>query len=201
MIDKQAYRQQHFHHVMIFHLSDRRSRILLAIFPSVALGLLNDFWLAPLYQRSTGWFYLADVTQWVLVPLLVWFFVLRKSHINLKECGLDFTPLRARRFESLGLCLLVIFLLWTTYTAVRGIANRFLWPYAGSFGYGLAASSSPGWHALAVTYFSATAALVEEVVFRGLPWMYLALNSKSHRNFLYVTVPSLIFGLVGIIRG
>ncbi len=173
---------------------DRRSILLFAIFPSLAFGLLNDFWLDSIYRQGVGWFYLGDILQWIVVPGLVWLFILHPAGIKPKDFGLDFAQYRQRPFETLGLFLFVALLLWVAYEPIKNIAYRYLWKYAGTFGYGNLVPASFPWHVFVVAYFAATAAVVEEVVFRGLSWAYVSLVvPKSNRNFLYITITSLLF--------
>jgi Type II CAAX prenyl endopeptidase Rce1-like len=176
---------------------DKRTLFLLASFPSFALEMLNQFWLEPAYELGVGWFYLVDLLQWVATPLLVWFLLLRPSGVMLKDFGLDFSPYRGKLLESSGRFAFVTFLLWIADFPVRHIAYRYLWQYAGTFGYGNAIPASLPWHGLVVVYFAITAGFIEEIVFRGLPWAYLSRTIRGPGlNFWYITLTSLLFAAV-----
>jgi membrane protease YdiL (CAAX protease family) len=179
---------------MSAHSLDRRSTLLLAIFPSLAIGLLNQFYLELVYRQGHVWYFLADAGQWVVTPILVWLFVLRPAWIKPKDFGLRLPILGDRPFESVVLFLLVSVLLWFTYGTVRDISYYIFWPYAGTFGYEDAIPKSFPWNILVVTYYALTAAFVEEVVFRGLPWAYFSIAvPQPRRKFWYVTVTSILF--------
>ncbi|MGZ8218370.1 hypothetical protein [Methylomagnum sp.] len=93
---------------------DKRSAILLAIFPTLALELLNTFWLESLILQGGAVFYIADLFQWIIVPCLVWLLILRATDIKPKEFG--FPDLNATHpLESAGLALAAAFLLWLAY--------------------------------------------------------------------------------------
>jgi hypothetical protein len=176
------------------HSIDRGSILLLAIFPSLAISLLNQFYLEAVYQQGQLWFYLADACQWIVTPVLVWLFVLRPANIKPKDYGLRVPVLGVRPLETLGLFLFIAVLLWISYSPVYDIAYRFLWKYAGTFSYGNAAPKSFPWNALVVFYYAVTAAFVEEVVFRGLPWIYFSIAvSQPRRKFWYITITSILF--------
>ena len=176
------------------HSLDRRSILLLAIFPSIVIGLLNQFYLELVYRQGHAWFFLADAGEWIVTPTLVWLFVLRPAYIKPKDFGLRLPILGGRPFETIGLFLFVAVLMWFTYGMVRYIAYFFLWPYTGTFGYGNAIPKLYPWNMLVVFYYSLTAAFIEEVVFRGLAWAYFSIAvPQPRRTFWYVTVTSILF--------
>lgn len=179
---------------MIAPTLDRRSILLLAVFPSLAIELLNQFYLEAVYKQGQLWFYVADACQWIVVPLLVWRFILRPAHIKPKDYGLRWPVFDARPIEAIGLFLFVTVILWLVESPVRHIAYRFLWKYAGTFGYETAIPKSFPWNVLVIFYYSITAAFVEEVVFRGLPWAYFSIAvPQSRRNLWYISTTSLLF--------
>lgn len=173
---------------------DRQSLLLAAIFPMLAAGLLNEFWVEPAYRRGIGWFYVADAIQWIVVPGLVWLFVLRPGRIEPNDYGLDFAPYARRPLHAIALFLFVALLLWIAYEPVKSVALRFLGRYANTFGYENIVPTSLLGKVVVVAYFSGTAALVEEVAFRGLPWAYLSTAiPPAYRRFWYITLTSLLF--------
>lgn len=189
---------------------DKQSAVLLATLPSVALGLLNALWSEPLYKISPLLFWLADTTQWLLVPVLVWLLVLSPHKISFADIG--FRPLTDNRnpLQSFGLGEFAfnLFILGFAYFLADHAAHVLLWGYAGSsFGYGIAVAGLAGFKFVAVIYLAATAAAVEEVVFRGLPWLYLSKGGSGIiRKSVYVVFTSIIFaathseqGLAGVV--
>jgi membrane protease YdiL (CAAX protease family) len=189
---------------------DKQSVALLAFFPSVALGLLNALWSEPLYKISPTLFWLADTTQWLLVPLLIWLLVLRSHKISFADIGFRPSTNNRNPLQSFGLgeCALALFILGFAYFLADRAAHAVFWRYGGSsFGYGIAVAGLADFKYIAVMYLAVTAALVEEVVFRGLPWLYLSKGgSGTARKIVYVVFTSVIFaathseqGLAGVV--
>jgi hypothetical protein len=148
-----------------------RALVVLAIFPSVALGLLNDLYLEPLSRLGAPWFWTADLFQFVVVPATVVLLLIKAGPITPSQYGLrPFAPTRSTA-EIVGLCLFMCVVFWIAYEPVKQIAYRFLWRYAGTFGYGSMLPKAFWPRLPVVLYLSLTAAFVEEAVFRGLPWL------------------------------
>lgn len=172
---------------------DKQSAVLLSIFPSVALGLLNTFYSQPLFKYDPALFWLADIAQWTIFPFFSWLLVLRPNRISISDFGLCL--LTNSTMNSIGLKVFVVAMiaLWVADVPVEFVANRLMGNHA-DFGYGVVAAGYPKLWLLSVIYFSVTASLVEEVVFRGLPWLYFSTAiSANHRQFWYVFATSIIF--------
>ena len=83
------------------------------------------------------------------------------------------------------------------YRPVEVIAYGFLWPYAGTFSAAAMLPESGLRRIPGVLYLSITAGLVEEAVFRGLPWLYLSTFAHFRRRVpVYVISTFLLFSLV-----
>ena len=191
---------------------DRQSAILLAVFPSIALGLLNTYWTEPLHNFSPTLFWAVDISQWLLVPFLVWLLVLRPNKITLAEIGFRSPQNHRKLLESFGgeEFALALFVLAFVYFFVDRVATALVWAHLGlepGFGYGAVAQSSDHYRYVAALYFGITAAVIEEVVFRGLPWLYLSKNGAGGaRKVVYVVITATVFavthseqGLAGVI--
>jgi hypothetical protein len=85
---------------------DRREALLLAIFPFLALSLLNHFYKAPLYAAGPAWLWAADAVQFVLVPTACWLLVLRPAAVTLPELGMESPcrPSTCRRWSGWACC-------------------------------------------------------------------------------------------------
>jgi len=178
-------------------LLKRRTAILIAIFPCLVFGLLNDFYLRVVYDLGLKWFYLVDFLQWVVTPLCVWTFVLKPNGITLKDIGFTFRVPGRSPSVFAGDMVVAVVVLWLAYEPVRLIAYRFLWRYAASFGFQDAIPQSFPWNAIVILYFSCSAALIEEGVFRGLFWAYFSnFSPKHYPKFWYVAVTSLLFASI-----
>jgi membrane protease YdiL (CAAX protease family) len=79
---------------------------------------------------------------------------------------------------------------------------HFFWPYAGGFGYSLLVPESFLPKIGVVLYLSATAALVEEAVFRGLPWFYFSMVRPNRKPItLYILSTSFLFSAIHCEQG
>lgn len=170
--------------------------VLLAILPSVALGLLNDLYLEPLSHYGAMWFWAADIGQFVVVPGIVAFLLLRHG-LTPSDFGLRTLGPSTGTVEAVGLCIFVCAVYWIAYEPIRQISYRFIWPYDGTFGYGRMLPQPPLARSGVVLYLSATAAIVEEVAFRGLPWLYFSRWPQSPwRVSIYVASTAVLFAAI-----
>jgi hypothetical protein len=172
----------------------KQQAILAALFPVVALSLLNHFYEAALYRLHPLWFWASDVVQYVIAPA-VGFMVLRRAGIGLADCGLGWQRKGAGR-NSIGFVIFVALLLLAVTWPVFRIANAFLWQYAESFSVHGAMPTSRNGKWLVALYMSATAAVVEETAYRALPWLYVsAVVPGRWRRVTYVLVTSTVFAI------
>jgi membrane protease YdiL (CAAX protease family) len=174
---------------------DKPQAVILAFFPSLTLGLLNTFYTEFLYQKGALWFWLADITQWIVVPFFCWFLVLRPNRITFPEIGFHTIYFKPRPPQSTDWIkfILTTVVLGIAYFPVASVLTRWLGNYA-NFGYGSVAAEASKLQIVSVLYFSITAAVIEEVVFRGLPGLYFAarFTGKSSR-YVYVLVTTILF--------
>ena len=176
---------------------ETRRLILLCTFPFAILALLNALYLEPLAKRGVIWFWIADVTHFVFIPVVMMLALLKIGAIQPSQYG--FRPLSsgASNTDAVGLYVFVCVVLYIAYRPVEAIAYRFLWPYAGTFGAWTMLPESGLQRIAGVLYLSITAGLVEEAVFRGLPWLYLSTFVHFRRRVpVYVISTSLLFSLV-----
>lgn len=75
--------------------SYRQAILLIAFLPSFAAGMLNQFYLEPAFRISPALFFLADALQWIAIPALVWFLVLRPANVRPRGLGLRLPVLGA----------------------------------------------------------------------------------------------------------
>lgn len=158
----------------------------------VLLGLVNSSW------RSTDskvLFWLADVSQFVILPMAVVAILSRKFKIGPPDYGFASTQ------KSGASAFNLITLAWVTLLlfAAHELTSKYLWLY-GNF-----ARPRVTYHHFipsgvarpyVIVYFAMTAALVEEMVYRGLFWQALAALSSRYRIGVYVIGSSLLFGAI-----
>jgi hypothetical protein len=169
----------------------RESTILLAIFPIIAIGILNGLYLPVLALSNRVAYWFADAAAWVVLPAACTVFLVIALRLRPADFGfrsLSFTDL-------IGLCTLVTFAYWVAYEPVKDVAHRFFWQTAESNSFVHALPESQPWRWLLVFYASLTAALVEEPVFRSLPWLYFS-SSLANPEFPFVASTAILFAAV-----
>lgn len=138
-----------------------------------------------------------SVINFVVIPALLVVFLARAASTTPLDYG--FRPFAKGRStaEDVGLCVFIIAIYWLAYEPIKQLAYQFLWIHAGTFGYGSVLPERLLPKFAVVVYLSTTAALVEEAVFRGLPWLYLSkLRFSRHRVPVYVLSTSVLFAAI-----
>ena len=176
----------------------RREALLAAMFPFAALALLNGFYKLPLHRVGPAWYWLADALQFVLVPMACAWWVLRPAGIDARALGLRVD--RHGKGQDWGALLFVAaVVLALTWPVVR-MAHVHGWQYADELPAVLPMAWGP--RLLVAGYMSVTAALVEEVVFRALPWLYLReVVAARWRAPVYLVGSTLLFAMIHAEQG
>ncbi len=175
---------------------DRQQAVLVAIFPVLAMALLNHFYTAWLFTVNANLFWVADGVHFVLAPLLVWFLVLRPAGIGAAQCGLS-RPIDARAggMELGTMVFLALALVAWTWPVGRVLGLVF-WEHCCTFQYQQTIPRTPAAAWLVCVYMAATAALGEELIYRALPWLYAqAVVPERWRRTVYVLATSTVFAL------
>jgi membrane protease YdiL (CAAX protease family) len=176
---------------------NRAQLVLIVWFPLVAIGLLNGLWVESLHESNPRLFWASDLSHFLVLPVIGLLVLGRFARIWPRDYGFRSLGSEYSLPGILGLFVLVSFLFWLFYYPVRDIAYRLFWESAGTFWYDKALPTRGIDRLLVATYFSATAALMEEVVYRSLPWLYFSLRFPSRRFVVpYVLVTSSLFGLI-----
>ncbi len=93
----------------------RPDLLILALLPSVMLGLLNG-WYGPLLTRiGPLWFWLADLCQFVLVPLAIGLLLLIRAGVRPSDYGFRGPNERAGAWRLVKLSCLVTVYYWLAY--------------------------------------------------------------------------------------
>lgn len=167
----------------------RREALLLAFLPVAALLQLNGWYMARLHAWHPAYYWLADAVHFVLVPLALAACVLRPAGITPGDVGLPLPPPRA----SLPDAWAGTFILATLGGPVGFMAGHWVYQYGDPsvLRHAMPDAGAARW--AVVLYLSLTAAVVEEVVFRALPWLYLqeAMAVRWRRPLYFIVVPVL----------
>jgi hypothetical protein len=174
----------------------QRQLLLATSFPIIAVSLLNGLWLDALYRTSPLAFWAADVSHFVILPLIGVAVLGVFAGIWPRQYGFhsferDLSPL-----AIVGLLAFITFLYWLCYSPVRDLAYRSLWQSAG-YSYELMLPKWPPYRLLTTVYMSVSAGFVEEAVFRSLPWLYFSMRFPNRRFVgLYVFTTSIVFAAI-----
>jgi membrane protease YdiL (CAAX protease family) len=174
-----------------------RWAIPLALLPLVAQSLFDGFYKAQLHRWSVTAFWFVDVTKFVLLPAAVLWALARFAGVRPDDYGLRWPRNATERETFYGAVLLTGLVLVPLYFIAEELIWR-AWPTARpAFTYGSAVPAAWPLRWLTVAYFSLTAGIVEEIVFRGLPWAWWApLADTVAKRSIWIAVTSITFGLV-----
>jgi hypothetical protein len=157
----------------------RPEAILLAAFPIIALGLVNGLYMHDLARADVAWYWSADLFQFVVLPTIGVFVLHLFGGYRPHDYGF-------RRFLSskgapsiAGLVVLVTFVFWLAYDPVKDIAWRYFGATALDSAFAAALPDHGPLRVVTVFYICLSAALVEETVFRSLPWLYFSTTMAS----------------------
>ena len=175
----------------------KQEALLIAIFPFLALSLLNHFYGKWLVNLHPGMFWLADLAQFLVAPWIGWWFGLRPLKLAQQDYGLVLPGNRHLPKDSIGFLLFCALLLVGACWPIFVIADAALWQYSPERAIGRAMPTGFALNVLVALYLSATAALVEEVVCRALPWLYFSTAvAPRWRKLGYVSATSVAVALM-----
>jgi len=179
----------------------KRETVMVATFPFMALSLLHHVYSGALYAVAPALFWTADAVRFIAIPALAWLLVLRPAGIGAGEVGLG--PLRSRHPDEFwGMVVFIPLLVVAVTWPVLLVSSRYGIDGGGAFSVHQALPRGGLGKALTALYLSATAGLVEEVVWRGLPWLYFsAVVPLPYRRFAYVLATSIVFAMAHVEQG
>lgn len=175
----------------------QRQAIALAIFACAAPALLNGYYLERLYRAEPVLFWVADFVQFVAIPVVAVLVLRYRASLPPAEYGFRRFAANLSTLDRVALILFACFLYWATEEPVRAASYQLFGPSPASFSYKRVVPDDPGLRLLVSTYMALTAALVEEMVYRGLPWLYVMQFRKSRYTVPgYVLGTSLVFAAI-----
>lgn len=170
-----------------------RAALLVAAFPTIGVLLLNGFWNEPLYRASPMAFWIADVLTHVILPASMLTWLALRYDLWPRDYG--FTPWLGRQADLLGLTLLATALFWVSYKPVAAFFGHLLLSEGAAVTYVDVMPGSPLARLLVAVYFSVSAAVFEEIMYRGLPHAYCMRGFAAARPGLYVLLSAALFGM------
>lgn len=170
-----------------------RTAILVAAFPTIGVLLLNGFWNEPLYRASTTAFWLADGVSHVVVPALMLIWLAVRHDLKPRDYGL--ARWRGERGELFGLTFLAVGLFWVSYKPVATFFGHLLQSEGVPVTYADVMPTQASARLFVAVYFSLSAAVFEEVMYRGLPHLYFMRGWGAARPGLYLLCSTVLFGM------
>lgn len=167
----------------------------LALIPSVLLAFTNGWYGPYLNGKSPGLFWAADAIQFLVVPVATMAFLTRYARVRPRDYGFRPPEKHESFFEFVGITLFVTAIYWL----LDGPCEKLILAVFGRTEAGalfvVAVPQTQPWHFLFVLYASVTAGLLEEPIYRSLPWLYLSRIGRAPVT-IYCIGTSLMFGLV-----
>jgi membrane protease YdiL (CAAX protease family) len=180
-------------------LTQRQHRAVgLAIVPTAILLTLNGLYLDQAQRTSSALFWILDLTQFILVPVVSFWALWRFASVRPADYGLSRLSRRRTSFGALAEWAIVLFV-FLVGGAVAKVLASFVPDFWGGVDhvYGNAIPTRAESALAAITYLSFSAAVVEEVVYRGLPLLYLSTGvSPAALSVLYPTVSAVGFAAI-----
>lgn len=177
------------------HYQQLLPRVLLVIAPFFLVGLLNGLYVDVL--SKTPWLYwLVDILTWVVLPLFIIYHLYCQYGFGLRDYGIEILSDPRRNRETLSWSAMATLLLAIYYFGLSWLTKIVFPPELTTGGY---ASMVPdgSLQVVAVLYLAGTAAVFEEVFFRGLlRRIIFTFYNESLATLLYVLGSSILFGLV-----
>ena len=159
------------------------------------LQLINGFFILELHKYSPALFWLYDIFQFVLLPLIL--LVALSKYFKLKPSNYGIIiPKTTDNYTSFILVIVYCTLLLQLFSFVSYEATKAFYP----------AISYKNYHSVipsgifeipAILYMSASAAIVEEIIYRGLPLIILKnIINERKLELIYIFSTASIFALV-----
>jgi len=186
-----------FQQICMNHVySNYISRVSMVITPFFLFGMINGIYNGALAKTSPLLFWLVDMLGWIALPSVILFYIYRYYGIGLHDYGLARLSSPYQRREIFHWSFLATFILSIYYFAFGWLAWEFIDAPAVMFSYSGMVPDG-GAHYVAIFYLAITAAVFEEIFFRGLIWrLVFSSNIRYNKAIVYIAISSILFGLV-----
>jgi len=171
------------------------ARVSLVIAPFFLFGLFNGIYNSKLAEYPVL-FWIFDVLGWVILPSLILVYLYKYYGICLHDYGLAKTTNAFQRREMLNWAVLATFMLGMYYFAFSWLAWKVITIETPVFSYTNMVPEGDARY-FTIFYLAATAAVFEEIFYRGLIWrLVYTSNINANKPYLYIFISSSLFGLV-----
>lgn len=175
------------------HLSRHQClSIAFALFPVALIWLVNGLYVETLARTSPTFFWIVDVSQWIVLPVILLVMIAKKAAILPKHYGLDSSNLR---WQSPLFATLVVFVTgYIVFTWTSHLSWLLLGKPSGMF---TITKVFPDGLLGKITwlYSSFTAGIVESIFFIGLPWLLYRNIRDLPSRIEFTILVSLVFAL------
>lgn len=169
--------------------------MLAAAAPIVALGLANGLYLERLTE-TPPLYWAADLTQWVVVPVICLAALARFAGVTPRDYGLRAPDADLPALEMAAITALAGVVLTAVYFASSSLAWLVIPGTEPTFSYSALVPDGL-MKGVVVAYFALTAGVVEEIAFRGLPLAALQVAGREQiPTTAYVLGTSVLFALI-----
>ena len=160
----------------------------------IALSIADGAFKSSLYMLSPLAFWIFDVTKFVILPATILWLLYRYFQVKPTEYGIAGAAEGQAWWEFIGLVVFLALILYVVYLVAWSLSPKTLWPTPTQHFY-QAILPQGILHFPVAIYYAVTAGVTEEIIFRGLPLLYLKERyGKSFSRAGYVVVTSILFG-------
>ncbi len=172
---------------------DRERKIVTLIATPILLsGFLSGFYIDYLKINPTI-FWIHDIFIWLVLPASCLLLIYKKTQLRAPMLGLSLASIEQFDTQTLWRVVVTV-LLFLSFIPIQNFLGFFLPPSTAAFTYNEIFPSGLG--KLPTFYFAVTAALVEELFYRGLlKWIIVDGNDKFATRAYYVLISATLFGL------
>ncbi|MBK8070581.1 MAG: CPBP family intramembrane metalloprotease [Ramlibacter sp.] len=177
---------------------NRREALLLAMLPFVAVALLNHHYKDSLLAWGLAWYWAADAVHFVVVPVASWVFLSRTTGLQFADMGLSrlWRQDRYRPRLTWGFAVFVALFMLAAYWPICEIVLRLFRSLGNPVGLNTLMPTGYGAWLVVSFYMAASAALAEELIWRGMAWTYFcAALPARYRRLTYVLATSAVFAV------
>ncbi len=174
---------------------DQRTAVLACLFPTVGVLMLNGFWTEEIFRYSTSAYWAVDILSHLVIPLSMLYLLAKYYRVYPSDYGFSGPDRAMRLVDMMGLTVFVGIMFWISYIPVSATLGQILGSEISPFTYFNVLPETGPVRVLIAIYFSVSAGVFEEIMYRALPWVYFSMFAPHRsRVFYYAISSSLLFG-------
>ncbi len=174
--------------------NDAKLKALIGAFVIGYFPFLINGWLYANTKPSVHVFWIAEIIYWVILPSAIFTYLIKYQSLTWRDLGIH---QRIQNIHNpagvLFLCLLFACFSYTIYQSCISLTRYIVSDAPGLFSYTSMQSKFYLYKLLSALFFAATAAIVEELYYRGL--LYKIIESFNYHKIIYLVFSPLLFAL------